>query len=122
MHIKDRDIIEKMIRSLTDAGVRKVLVSAVATPKSAAQLSEELEIPIRSVYRYITDLSELGLLAAERGALIESGGKSVLYRSMVKSVTFMYNNEEDSFDVNLTPNENILEKFMRFWSYMGAKQ
>lgn len=121
MHITDREIIEKMMIALTDAGARKVLVSTVASPKSAAQLSEKLEIPIRSVYRHIADLCELGLLAGERTALIESGGKSILYRSLVKSVTFVYNSEEDNFDVNLIPNENILGKFMRFWSYMGAK-
>lgn len=121
MHVKDRAIIEKMIRSLTDTGVRKVLVSTVAAPKSAAELSEELGIPIRSVYRYITDLCELGLLASERGVLIESGGKSILYRSLVRSVTFEYSSVDDSFDVDLIPNENILGKFMRFWGYLGSK-
>ena len=119
MHIKDREIIEKMIRTITDAGVRRVSVSTVALPKSAANLSDELGIPIRSVYRYIADLCELGLLTGESSILIESGGKSVLYRSMVKTVTFVYNGEKDVFEVDLIPNENILGKFMRFWSYIG---
>lgn len=121
MHLNNRDMIEKMIRVLSDQGARSVLVFTVTSPKSAAELSEQLGIPIRSTYRHITDLCDLGLLAGERSALIESGGKSVLYRSMVKSVTLEYDNVKDSFDVNLVPNENILDRFVRFWGYMGAK-
>jgi|SRR5208283_5934706 len=120
MRIKDPEIMERIIKALTDSGTRGVLRTTVSSPKSAAQLAEELEMPIRTVYRHITDLCELGLLTSERGMLIESGGKYVLYRSMVKSLTFMYNSEKDSLDVDIIPNENILGKFMRFWSYMGG--
>jgi len=120
MRIKDPGLIEKMIKALTEPGVRKVLCSTVVTSKSATQLSEELNIPIRSVYRHITDLCDIGLLTSERAMLIDSGGKFVMYRSMVKSVSILYNSERDSFEVDIIPNENILGKFMRFWSYMGG--
>ena len=119
MHVKDQALIDKMVRTLSDPGVRKVLSATVVSAKSATNLSEELGIPVRSIYRYISDLSELGLLTGERGMLIDTGGKYVLYRSMVKSLTFLYNSERDSLDVDIIPNENILGKFMRFWSYMG---
>lgn len=120
MRVNDPAITEKMVRALTDSGMRKVLNATVVSPKSAAALSEELGIPIRSIYRYISDLSELGLLTSEQTMLIDSGGKYLLYRSMVKQVGIAYDSEKNVFNVDIVPNENILGKFMRFWTYMGG--
>lgn len=122
MRIRDPGLIEKMMTALTDSAIRRVLCATISSPKSAAQLSEELQIPIRSVYRHITDLCELGLLTSERAILIDSGGKFVLYRSMVKSVSITYDSQKNSFDVDLIPNETILGKFMRFWNYMSVNK
>lgn len=109
-----------MVRVLIEADARRVLHVTVTKPKSVLEISEELAIPVRSVYRHVNDLCDLGLLTSERRILIDSGGKYALYRSMVKSVTFTYESEGNLLEVDLIPNENLLEKFMRFWSYMGG--
>lgn len=44
----------------------------------------------------------------------------MLYRSMVKTVMIKY--EGNVFEVDLLPNEGILGRFMRFWSYMGGRR
>ena len=75
-----------------------------------------MDLPIRTLYRYVEELCKLGVLAKERMIVMENGGKYVLYRSMVKSITIRY--EVGGLEVDLIPNEKILERFLRFWSYM----
>jgi predicted transcriptional regulator len=87
--------------------------------KSVSDISTELALPARSVYRYTERLCELGLLATERNVMINTGGKYSLFRSMVQSVAFTYDVQTNNFEIDLTPNRNILDKFLRFWSYLG---
>lgn len=119
MRISDPAVTERVAKALTNSDARKIVFATIAKAKSAVELSTELELPVRSVYRYLEELCMLGLLIVERWALIDSGGKYALYRSMIKSVAIKYDSADNIFEVDLLPNEGILEKFMRFWSYMG---
>lgn len=102
---------------MSDRDVRRILLATVEEARAATDLFEELGIPLRTVYRHLEELKKLGLVTGERSALLDGGGKYVLYRSMVKSITVRY--EGDMPEVDLVPNEGILGRFMRFWSYMG---
>jgi predicted transcriptional regulator len=107
---------EDLAKAFSDSNVRRIVAATLDEPKSANQLSTLLNLPNRSLYRYVDELCKLGVLAKERMVVRESGGKFVLYRSMVKSITLKY--ETDGLEVDLIPNEKILERFLRFWSYM----
>jgi predicted transcriptional regulator len=107
---------EELAKAFSDSNVRRIVAATLHEPKSANQLSALLNLPNRSLYRYVDELCKLGVLAKERMVVRESGGKYVLYRSMVKSITLKY--ETDGLEVDLIPNEKILERFLRFWSYM----
>jgi predicted transcriptional regulator len=117
MRINDPALKENLAKSMSDSHLRRILSATVVKAKSGAELSAELGIPVRSLYRYIKDLSELGLLTVERSSFPHGGGKFDLYRSMVRSVTVKY--EGNTVEIDLLPNEGILERFMRFWTYMG---
>lgn len=118
MHISDPATMERIVKILTDLHARNIMAATVDRAKSAAEIAEELTIPTRTVYRQIGELCEAGLLTSERNMLIQSGGKYVLYRSMVKSVTLTYEGAQNVLEVDVIPNDGILEKFMRFWTYM----
>lgn len=118
MRIQDSDLGGKIAEAAAVPIVRRTLLATIKEAKSATQLSEELGIPVRTVYRYIRDLSEIGLLAAESWHYLCGGGKYALYRSMVRSVTVEYGS---TLEVDLIPNEEILRRFMRFWSYLGRQ-
>lgn len=107
------------MKILGDAETRKVMNATIQESKSAAQISEELGLPSRSAYRHISDLCEVGLLARDRNILLHGGGKYVLYRSMVKSVSLRYDSLADTVEVDLIPNDTILDKFFRFWAYLS---
>jgi transcription initiation factor IIE alpha subunit len=117
MRINDPALKENLVKSISDSHLRRILSATIPKAKSSTELSAELRIPVRSLYRYIKDLSELGLLTVERSSFPHGGGKYDLYRSMVRSVTVKY--EGNSVEIDLLPNEGILERFMRFWTYMG---
>lgn len=111
---------ENILRVLGDPDSRRILSLTVDRPKSVIQISEELGIPHRSVYRYVDTLRELGLLTREQHIIADGGGKYALYRSMVKSLTLIFEGEANNLELDLVPNEDILEKFIRFWTYMAG--
>jgi len=102
---------KKVAEAMSNERVRKILSATIAKAKSVRELKQELGIPLRSLYRYIYKLRSLGLLVEERYVLRDTGGKYVLYRSTVKTVTVKYTG--DILEVELTPNEDIID---RFWS------
>jgi predicted transcriptional regulator len=102
---------------MSDPQHRRIVSATVAKAKSATEIAHELGLSSRSVYRYAKNLSQLGILTPERWTLLDKGGKEMLYRSMVRSVTIKCAGED--LEVDLQPNEGILDRFLRFWSYMG---
>lgn len=120
MRINDPVIAEKITMAISDMHARRIISASIPRAKSANELADELAIPLRSIYRYIEELCNMGLLAGERQELIDSGGKYMLYRSLVKSVTVQFGT--DGLDVDLIPNEDIVGKFMRLWASLGRHQ
>lgn len=119
MQVNDEPRKLKIMKILGETEARMVINAAVQSSKSVAQISEELGLPPRSTYRHINDLCEVGLLTRDRNILLDGGGRCVLYRSMVKSVSLRYDSSANCIEVELIPNETILDKFFRFWSYMS---
>jgi DNA-binding transcriptional ArsR family regulator len=117
LRINDSTLKERVAEAMSDPQHRRIISATVAKAKSAIEIANELGIPIRSVYRYARTLSSLGILTAESQLILHKGGKETLYRSMVRAVVIRC--EGENLEVDLLPNEGILERFLRFWSYMG---
>jgi predicted transcriptional regulator len=102
---------------MSDPQLRRIISATLATAKPVTQIAEELGMSTRSVYRHAQNLSELGILTTESWSFLNKGGKEKLYRSMVRSVVIECEGED--LEVDLQPNEGIMDRFIRFWSYMG---
>ncbi len=63
MQINDRLRKERIAKMLGENEARSVINSTIQSPKSIAQISEELGLPSRTAYRHVSDLCEVGLLA-----------------------------------------------------------
>ena len=111
---------QKIMKVLGETEARMVINVTAQSSKSVAQISKELGLPSRSAYRHINNLCEVGLLTRDRNILLDGGGKYILYRSMVKSISLKYDSLANRVDVDLIPNDIILDKFFRFWSYMSG--
>ncbi len=42
-----------------------------------------------------------------------------MYRSIVKSIQLRYDGLTNTVEVDLVPNDTMLDKFFRFWTMMG---
>lgn len=70
------------------------ILRATHTPKSAQELSEELDIPIATSYRRIEELTELDLLELERRELSEEGRRTRVYRRQIDAITVEFGRDE----------------------------
>ncbi len=122
MLVQNTETREKIIRELVEPCARRILSCTVASPKSVSEICDELSMPPRSAYRHVQELCELGLMTTERAVLLDTGGKYAKYRSLVKLVTLTYAPDGNAVDVDLTPNENILDRFLWFWTYLGGRR
>ena len=87
------------------------ILEAAGEPKSAQQLSEELDVPIATCYRRINELAENGLLeeCERRG---ERSGRETLYRRTVDAVTVEF---APSLSVATKPRDRIRAAFDTAW-------
>ena len=74
------------------------ILQATNIPKSAQDLSEELDIPIATSYRRIEELTENDLLALEGKELSEEGRQTKVYRRQVDELTIEFEGEELSIE------------------------
>jgi len=70
------------------------ILQATHEPKSAQELSEELDIPIATSYRRIEELTELDLLGLENRELSDEGRRTRVYRRTVDAVNIEFGVEE----------------------------
>lgn len=117
MRVNNIALKENLTKAMPDHHLRRIISATIPKAKSGAELSTELGIPLRSLYRYVNVLSNLGLLTVERSYFPTDGGKHDLYRSMIRSVIVKY--EGDTLEVDVVPNELMLERFMGVWTHMG---
>jgi predicted transcriptional regulator len=66
------------------------ILAAAGTPKSAQDLSEELDVPIATCYRRVNELAEVGLLTLHDRPLNEEHRRTSVYRRTVDEVTVSF--------------------------------
>ncbi|MFB6122483.1 MAG: ArsR/SmtB family transcription factor [Haloferacaceae archaeon] len=75
------------------------ILRATHTPKSAQELSDELDIPIATSYRRIEELQEHDLLELEGKELSKEGRRTKVYRRRVDEITVDFGTEAVDLDV-----------------------
>jgi len=75
------------------------ILDATDEPRSAQELSEELDIPIATCYRRIDELTEHGLLELHDNVLSEDRRRIKVYRRNIDAVCVEFGEEEIFVDV-----------------------
>lgn len=75
------------------------ILQATNTPKSAQELSDELDIPIATSYRRIEELTENDLLTLEGKEVSTEGRQTNVYRRQIDELTVIFEGEEIDLDV-----------------------
>ena len=100
--LKKYDVTQKVIESLADAESRAILFSTIRRGKTAAELSNQLQIPLSSVYKKLIDLEELTLIKIEKWLISDKGRKFKVYKSRISKADIVIKKPDPS--LNLIPN------------------
>ena len=100
--LKKYDVTQKVIEALADAESRAILFSTIKKGKTASELSEQLKIPLSSVYKKLYDLEELSLIEIDKWLISDKGRKFKVYKSRISKADIIIKKPEPS--LHLIPN------------------
>ena len=84
------------------------ILCATRTPKSAQELSDELDVPIATCYRRIEVLVEADLLKEEGRQLSDRGRRTSVYRRTVDDLTVAF--AEDGPEISTTERSEAMNR------------
>ncbi|WP_302081723.1 winged helix-turn-helix domain-containing protein [Salinibaculum rarum] len=89
------------------------ILDATDEPRSAQELSDELEIPIATCYRRIDELTEHDLLELHDNILSDDRRRIKVYRRNVDAVCVEFDDEELTIDVD--ERSEVTNKLDKAW-------
>ena len=92
---------EEIIRLISDQRSRKIINSIQTKPKSAVQISHELDAELSTIYRRLQKFQKYDLLKTTF-QITPDGKKSFYYQSKINGVIAKY--QQGKFDVSLSFN------------------
>ncbi|SDM17923.1 Helix-turn-helix domain-containing protein [Halogranum gelatinilyticum] len=88
------------------------ILSAASEPKSAQELSDELNVPIATCYRRINELTDADLLELHDRPLSDEHRRIKVYRRKVEAVNLTF---EDGLSVELEERSAVKNKLDEVW-------
>ncbi|RBI64028.1 ArsR family transcriptional regulator [halophilic archaeon] len=89
------------------------ILSATNEPKSAQELSDELDIPIATSYRRIEELTEADLLELSGRGFSDEGRRTKVYRRDIDSLQVTF--ETDDIDVTIEDRPEAENSLVDVW-------
>ena len=99
LELDEYNINQRVVEALTTVCSPAVLFSIVDEAKCAVKISNELQLSLSAVYKTLSYLEKLALVAVERFEFSNEGKKIKHYRSKIKSANISING--DKFEVSL---------------------
>ncbi|MFW6458253.1 MAG: ArsR/SmtB family transcription factor [Halodesulfurarchaeum sp.] len=90
------------------------ILRATHEPKSAQELSEELDIPIATAYRRIEELIDHDLLKLEGREFSEEGRRTKVYRRTVDEISVSFGRGE--FEIDFKERTEAKNNLVDVWS------
>jgi predicted transcriptional regulator len=107
---------ETVFEMLADKQSRMILSLASMKECSASQLSQELEIPLATVYRKVKLMEISGLLKHVKTVINLSGNEEKYYRCAIREATVNIHNGAFSVDFKKVDHS---EKIVRLWKRLA---
>jgi predicted ArsR family transcriptional regulator len=95
------------------------ILRATHTPKSAQELSEELDIPIATSYRRIEELCDHDLLALEGQEFSEEGRRTKVYRRKIDEIAVTFGTGD--FEIDVTRRTEAKNNLVDVWSDLRSE-
>ena len=94
IQLSEFDVTQKIIESLTNVCTRTILFSIKEESKDATQIADELKLSLSSVYKTLSQLEDLALIAIDKFIFTENGKKIKLYKSRISQVNILLKDEK----------------------------
>ncbi|WP_159903437.1 ArsR/SmtB family transcription factor [Salinirussus salinus] len=94
------------------------ILEATGEPRSAQELSDELDIPIATCYRRIDELTEHGLLELHDNVLSEDRRRIKVYRRNVEGVRVAFG---DELAIDVEERSTVTNKLDEAWRSLSEK-
>ncbi|MEF8801417.1 MAG: helix-turn-helix domain-containing protein [Halolamina sp.] len=88
------------------------ILDAASEPKSAQELSDELDVPIATCYRRINELTEVDLLELHDQPLSEEHRRIKVYRRCIDEVSIDF---RDGLDIDLQQRSDVKNTLDEVW-------
>ncbi|MEM2933317.1 MAG: winged helix-turn-helix domain-containing protein [Methanocellales archaeon] len=106
----------EIMKLLADEYNIKILSASLKSPKSAQELSIDLNIPVASCYRKVRDLENANLLEVADSVLTPDGKRIKLYRSNVTRFYVTFEGEQLRVEINIR--KAASEKIIKMWDVL----
>ncbi|PWB56766.1 MAG: hypothetical protein C3F06_00615 [Candidatus Methanoperedenaceae archaeon] len=116
MNPTDQDHEEIVFELLANKYSRRILSLASLKECSASQLSQELDIPLATVYRKLKFMENSGLLRHVKTIINLSGNEEKYYRCAILEATIHIRNGIISLDLK---KEDQSDKIIRLWKRLA---
>ena len=94
LELSKYDITQRIMETLINTCHRNVLFSVLNNAKDANQISDELGISLSAVYKTLTNLEEMSLVAVEKFIFNDERKKIKLYKSRIGKAEIKIGNND----------------------------
>jgi len=94
LELSKYDITQRIMETLINTCHRNVLFSVLNNAKDANQISDELGISLSAVYKTLTNLEEMSLVAVEKFVFNDDRKKTKLYKSRIGKAEIKIGNND----------------------------
>ena len=108
LELSKYDITQRIMETLINTCHRNVLFSVLNNAKDANQISDELGISLSAVYKTLTNLEEMSLVAVEKFVFNHDRKKIKLYKSRIGKAEIKIGNNDAVLE--LYPNRTAVNK------------
>ena len=108
LELSKYDITQRFMETLINTCHRNVLFSVLNNAKDANQISDELGISLSAVYKTLTNLEEMSLVAVEKFVFNHDRKKIKLYKSRIGKAEIKIGNNDAVLE--LYPNRTAVNK------------
>lgn len=96
------------------------ILRATHTPKSAQELSDELDMPIATSYRRIEELRDIDLLELEGKELSEEGRRTKVYRRQIDEIDVEFGNGD--IEISIQERTEAKNNLVDVWSDLRTEE
>ncbi|KCZ70820.1 putative transcriptional regulator [Candidatus Methanoperedens nitroreducens] len=114
-----KDSAEAFIELLADGYARAIMSMTFRKECSALELSQELDIPLATVYRRLKLLEDSMLIQNVQTIITLSGNEEKYYRCVLREATVRFRNGELSISLD---KENYSDGIVRLWKRLARPE